>query len=204
MSQVQPYGAADLWQLPDRLRTLVEAELESGETVSWYGRPIRRRFTVESLPAVAFGIPWTAFALFWTAGAAGFKVPNFPPRQPFDFFPLFGVPFILIGFGMLCTPLWMARKAQQTVYVLTDRRAIIFDGAGRSTNIRSFWPEKLGNLQRKQFRNGSGDLIFDRSLAGNKASGERFTNVGFLSIANVQEVERMTRRLAEAKSQRED
>jgi hypothetical protein len=40
-------------------------------------------------------------------------------------FPLFGVPFVLIGLGMLAAPYWMRRKAQNTVYALTDKRALI-------------------------------------------------------------------------------
>ena len=126
---------------------------------------------------VLFGIPWTAFALFWTAGAAGFKLPNF--QQPFDFFPLFGVPFVLVGVGLLSSPYWTARSAKRTAYVLTDRRAITFQG-GMSMRIRSFRPSQLEWLTRVQRRDGSGDVIFLREPGANDA--RQSSDVGFLAV----------------------
>lgn len=183
----------DLEDLPAALQTLVEAELNAGEKIIWIGRPNARRFALQSLPVVLFAIPWTAFALFWMAGAAGFKIPNF--NQGFDLFPLFGIPFVLIGFGMLSTPLWMKRKAKRTAYVLTTERAIVFDGGFRSTTIQSFGPERLNDLQRKQRSDGSGDLIFERKLSSNNDGGQRTTDLGFLAIPNVKEVEELVRKL---------
>jgi hypothetical protein len=71
------------------------------------------------------GIPVTAFAIFWMALASQ------QTKQisgPGSFFPLFGIPFIVVGLGMLSSPLWRGRKALRTVYALTDQRAIIFEG----------------------------------------------------------------------------
>ena len=108
MSRLPTDGARDLWELPDSLRAgqPLENELDEGETVVWVGRPSTRRMLWRALPIVLFAIPWTAFAIFWTFGAAGFKVPDF--QQGFDFFPLFGIPFILIGLGMFSSPYWVA------------------------------------------------------------------------------------------------
>lgn len=185
--------AGDLWALPEPLRNLVESELHEREAINWVGQPIHRRFVARSLPIVLFGIPWTAFAIFWMAGAAGFKMPNF--QQGFDFFPLFGIPFVLIGFGMLSAPLWIAKKARRTVYVLTDRRAILFDG-GWSTTIRSFGPERLTDLRRVQRPDGSGDLIFEKSLSYDSDGDKRSTDIGFLAIPDVKDVEDRVRRIA--------
>lgn len=192
MSSVLSAASADLWQLPERLRNLVEAELESGETISWVGQPSGGRFCLQSLPILLFAIPWTAFALFWMIAAAGFRIPNF--QQGGDFFPLFGVPFVLIGLTMLSTPYWSARRARRTVYVVTDRRAIIFDG-GWGTTIRSFMPGMLRDLQRKQFRDGSGNVIFERGFSTGK--NRTTPDVGFLAIRDVQAVEQLVRRMAQ-------
>ena len=113
--------------LPYRLTMLVDRELVDGEELIWTGQPRPSRFAIRSLPIVLFGIPWTAFSLFWICGAAGFKPPDF--TGPMDLFPLFGVPFVLIGIGMLASPLWMVRKArafadeipQESVDFLEDR-----------------------------------------------------------------------------------
>ena len=106
--------------IPPELEEKVERELESGERIAWMEQPIPRYFTAMSTGAFLFAIPWTAFALFWICGASGFKLPDFS-KGGFSFFPLFGVPFVLIGLGMLSSPWWAHRKALKTVYVITDR-----------------------------------------------------------------------------------
>src|SRR5437763_9868076 len=123
--------------LSPELAALVDAELASGERMVWVGQPIPSRYARGSLAIVLFGIPWTAFAIFWMAGVSGFKIPNL--TRGFGWFPLFGIPFVLIGLGMLSTPFWVRRKARRTAYVITDRRAIVVEGgAWRSVTIRSF------------------------------------------------------------------
>lgn len=192
-------SSTDLWQLPSRLRSLIDAELNDGEKITWIGVPIARRFAMRSIPIVLFGIPWTAFAFFWMAGASGFKIPDL--KEEFDLFPLFGIPFVLIGFGMLSSPFWTMRKARRTAYVLTTARAIIFDG-GFSTTIRSFGPDRLTDLRRKQRADGSGDVIFERKLSYDSDGDRQSTDHGFLAIADVKGVEDMVRQLVETHSKK--
>ncbi len=194
------YPTTELWQLPRRLRTLVEDELNDGEKIVWIGQPISTRFAMGSIPAVLFGIPWTAFALFWVCAAAQFQIPDF--KEGFDWFPLFGIPFVLIGFALLSTPFWMMRKAWKTVYVLTTSRAILFDG-GFSTTIRSFRPDRMLDLHRKQRADGSGDLIFERTLFHDNESGRQTVDHGFLAIPDVKAVEDLVCRLVEASANKE-
>lgn len=155
---------------------------------------------MRSLPIVLFGIPWTAFALFWIAGASGFQIPEF--KEGSDLFPLFGIPFVLVGFGMLGSPFWMMRKARKTAYVLTNNRVIIFDG-GRSTTIRSFGPDRLTDLRRKQRTDGSGDLIFERKVSYDSDGDRQTTDHGFLAIPDVKMVEDMVRQLADRSARNE-
>src|SRR6266404_1761012 len=108
-------------QVPQGLREKVDRELESGERVEWLQMPVPRYFTPAATAGFLFGIPWTAFAIFWTAGAAWGTSKATGPGF-FNAFPLFGLPFILIGLGMLSGPLWAYRKALKTVYVITNRR----------------------------------------------------------------------------------
>jgi hypothetical protein len=132
---------------------LVDAELWNGERVIWTGQPIPSRFASRSIGLVFFGIPWTAFALFWMAGASGFKMPDF--SHGFGIFPLFGLPFVLIGFGLLSSPYWMRRKARRTTYVITDQRAIVLaGGVFGSITIRSFDPDRLKDIRRVQKPDG--------------------------------------------------
>ena len=88
--------------IPRELEGKVNRELESGERILWMEQPIPRYFTAISTGAFLFAIPWTAFAVFWICGASGFRIPDFS-KGGFSFFPLFGLPFVLIGIAMLGT-----------------------------------------------------------------------------------------------------
>lgn len=146
--------------IPGELQDRVENELGQEEGVEWMDMPRARLFTPGSVGVFMFGIPWTAFAVFWMCGAAGFQVPDF--KEGIDYFPLFGLRFVLIGLGMLSSPYWAYRKMLRTVYVITDRRAILFEG-GRTTTIRSFRPGELGQVHRRERKNGYGDVVIGRS-----------------------------------------
>lgn len=168
-------------------RQMVEAELESGERLLWWARPLAGRLAIRALPLVLFGIPWTAFALFMQGQGL---------RDPFLF--LFGLPFVLIGLGMLTAPYWAWRKALRTVYAITDGRAIIFSaGLWAAVRIRSFGPAALADLKRKQRADGSGDIIFHREYSIDNEGDRRQKEIGFVGVANVRDVETMLRALAE-------
>ncbi len=187
--------------IPFDLQDKVDRELESSERVVWMDQPVPRYFTGASISLFLFAIPWTAFALFWMCGAAGFKVPDFT-KGPELLFPLFGVPFVLLGIGLLSSPFWTFRKAVRTAYVVTDQRAIIFEG-GWSTTVRSFPPERLGDIYRKERRDGTGDVIMGRQISTDSEGGHQATDVGFLNIRDPKTVESMLRKLAAAANPRE-
>jgi hypothetical protein len=184
--------------LPREVRSQVEMELQSGERIAWMDQPIPGRMARGSLGLVIFGIPWTAFAVFWMVMAAK-GVSNTKGGAITWLFPLFGLPFVLIGIGMLSSPYWARRRAQRMAYVITDRRAIIFQGGWRgSVNVRSFEPSTLkGDLQRKQHADGSGDLIFAQELRRGSKGRQYTANIGFLAVRDVKAVEEMVRTLAQ-------
>lgn len=180
--------------IPRNLRTKVDSELETSERIQWIDMPIPRYFTPAATGAFLFAIPWTAFAIFWMCGAAGFKIPDF--RNGADLFPLFGVPFLLIGFAMLSSPFWAYRKSFKTVYVITNRRAITFDG-GWSTTIRSYPTDKLADIYRKEKRDGTGDVIISRRAWRDSDGDRQFEELGFLRVSNPKQIEEMLKKLAE-------
>ena len=179
-----------------KLNDAVERELEPGEKVTFIETPQPRFFTTASTGAFLFAIPWTLFALFWMAGAAGFKIPDF--KNGFDLFPFFGVPFVLIGFAMLSSPIWAYRNAFKTVYVITDRRAISFVGGFRTT-IRSFFPDDLGDLYRTERSDGSGDVIIGTTTKRDSDGDAHSTPYGFLGVENAKTTEDRLRQLAATK-----
>jgi hypothetical protein len=192
------FDATDMTQaaqmVSGELQERVRRELEPGEMIRWMEQPVPRFFSPATVGMVLFGIPWTAFALFWICGASGFKMPNFSGGG-FALFPLFGLPFVLIGIGMLSSPLWAYRKALKTVYVITSGRALVIE-AGRTSTIRSYRPDQLRDAYRKERRNGSGDVILGQRVWTDSDNDRRSMDVGFMNVRDAKRVERLVNDLA--------
>ncbi len=195
MSSIGTY--ANIVLSPD-LDDQVRSELQSGERVVWIGQPRPGPQMFQVLPIVLFGIPWTAFAVFWTGMAAWVISRGSPEHHGLPLaawaFPLFGVPFVLVGIGMLTSPFWVRRKALRTCYVLTDGRAIVMEPLWlRGVRFRSYGPEQLASMWRVERRNGTGDLIFQETTSTGAKRGQTRTEDGFLGVERVREVEELVR-----------
>lgn len=203
-------------RLPLDLDARVRSELSSGEQLLWVGQPRPGRMARSSIPMVLFGIPWTAFAVFWTVMASGIWFAAGPAQVNqaagpgvffsvvFACFPLFGLPFVLVGLGMLSSPYWLYRQAQRTFYALTEQRAIIWEaGWWNSIEVRSYGPAELTRIGRTEFADGSGDLVFEETIRidrySNGNSTARTTRHGFMGIGNVRKVEDLLRKALLAK-----
>lgn len=167
-------------------------ELQPGEVVTWVGQPDPRRMMLQGFALWLFFIPWTAFALFWMAGASGFRVPEF--NEPFDLFPLFGLPFLLIGIGGLSAPFWLKSKARQMIYVVSNKRAFSLTGR-RSVTVESWRPEQLASITRTERLDGSGDLVFATETWRDSDGDRRTRQKGFMAIPDVRLVEGHLQRL---------
>jgi hypothetical protein len=186
--------SSDLFvNVPFAVQQRIQSELQSGEVVRWSGQPDPREAAKGAYAILLFAIPWTAFALFWIAGASGFRWPDFH-RGPQALFPLFGLPFVAVGVGMLLSPVWARRQARRTYYVVTDRRAVIFTD-GPTATVRSFGSRELQNLERIQKPDGSGSIYFGGYVppAGHRRLPQR---LGFLGIRDVRAVEGLLAALA--------
>ncbi len=133
----------------------LRAQLLPGERLLWSAQPQPRKQGLVFLIWL-FAIPWTAFALFWTWMA------SVPLRSGQQFggyieylFPLFGLPFILIGLGMLAAPFRLLLRMRQVVYALTDQRVIRLY-AGRVTKIESVQIDQVGQVDAQHGADGYG------------------------------------------------
>jgi hypothetical protein len=188
--------------LPPELDDRVRGELSQGERLLWVGQPNPRRMARFGWLITLFGIPFAGFAVFWTVMASNILggVGNAP--GPFRWlsliFPLFGVPFIIVGLGMLSAPFWIARAARRTCYAITDRRAIVFEASLRgATTVYSYGPEQLTKQYRRENADGSGDLVFEESLTYRRSDNgptSTITKRGFLAIDDVRAVEALLRK----------
>jgi len=183
------------------LERLVRSELEPREELLWVGRPRAGRMMLQTLPIVLFAIPWTAFSLFWIGMALSFTVgfgEEADAPAPFRWFslvfPLFGLPFLLIGLGMLSAPWWVRRKAKRTCYAVTDRRVIIREpGFSRGVTVRSYRGDELRGMVRTERSDGSGDLVFESEFSRQRGRRHPSSRSGFFAIPNVRQVEQLIR-----------
>lgn len=167
------------------MESRIREELAPDERVLWRGRPLPQLSVRQGLPIVLFGTFFTAFSVYWMLGAI---------RQGGDVaFVLFGLPFVLVGLGMLSVPFWLRRSAYGTCYVLTERRAIVWRaGWAGGMYVRSYRPEDLRSLSRRERSDGSGDVIFEEFR--NEAHGYQMQPPGFIAIDGVRDVEALIRR----------
>lgn len=184
-------------RIPYDLEQKLERELQAEESVEWQGMPVPRFFTAKSLAMFLFAIPWTAFAIFWICGAAGFKLPDLSEGfSPLMLFPLFGVPFVLVGLGMLASPLLSYLKDQKTLYAITNKRVIIISG-GKTVEIKSFKPEQITEVTRRE-RKDLGDLVIGQKFWQDSDRGRKSEEIGLFNIMNVLEANKALQKLLES------
>lgn len=171
--------------------SIAEREMRAGERLIWADRPVApARQMLAMLPVSLFGMVFAGFAAFWIIGAASVT----PDNGVFSFFPLFGIPFLLVGLGIMLLPVWAWMGAKKTVYAISsDRLVIIARGS-----VRSFEPQEIENLERRERPDGTGDIIFSRDdvrTHSSRGSRTRVRREGFFGIPEVRRVEDEIRRL---------
>ena len=148
-------------------RESIEAELRRGEKVLWSGRGSAAGTFGRSIGLVLFGAVFAAFALFWMFMASFIgdrSGAGSAPPPPAGLFMWFGLPFVLVGIGLICSPMFQAVRARRMIYCVTTERAIvIYDG--RIRHVTSYGPQDMTELERVEFKDGRGHVYFARSLA---------------------------------------
>jgi hypothetical protein len=137
----------------------IEQELSPGEQFVWSGQPrggVRLRAADWFL--IPFSIFWCGFAIFWEVGAL--MVTAHAPDPFAVIFPLFGVPFVVIGlylvFGRFLVD---ARIRGRTFYGITNERIVIVRGLfarrTKSLNLRT-----LSDISLSERSDRSGTITF--------------------------------------------
>lgn len=172
-----------------QVEAIAVRQIDPGERLLWSGTPSPGEAASAALPGTLIGVPFTAFAAFWMWSAWSIA-PH--AAGPFRFFPLFGIPFMVIGLGMVLAPLWASLRARNTVYALTERRAlIIVDGVGGG--ISSYARADMGELTRTERVDGRGSVFFAIRTSTTSRGFVKHTRVGFIGIPDVRNVERLIR-----------
>lgn len=175
-----------------QVEQLAMSQLDGGERLLWSGAPAPGAAALRALPASLIGIPFTAFAAFWiwTANSATSRISS--DAGPWAFFPLFGVPFLLVGLGVFAAPLWVYLAAGKTVYALTEKRAMIIMALGTRA-VQSFTHEDIGEITRTERADGSGSVYFASRGMATSQGLPRMARIGFEGIPEVRRVEQLIR-----------
>jgi len=183
------------------LDAILRREMMTGERILWRGQPNPHKLYA-AFGLWLFAIPWTVFALFWESmtlmmlWGGGTKTPAAITWSFGIVFPLFGLPFIVIGFYMLATPFKAIAKAKRTIFALTDRRVLSVT-AGKSRESASVMLDQMGPFKVKAGSDGYGSLAIQTGSSVD-SDGDRITET-FL-IAGVPDVSRLEGLLLEQRA----
>lgn len=163
-----------------------------GEGILWAGTPDRWAYARKRLNKALFAIPWTAFAIFWTWGATQEAASKGDGVQ--WLFLLWGSLFIVFGLGMLFSTLWAAWVAGRMYYVVTEKRAVIFEKSLK-LKIQSFSPAAASVYERVSAGGPAGDIIFEQ-IHKKGAKGRPYViDIGFLALPDCSGAEQALKRL---------
>lgn len=178
---------------PNDAQMRAQSELESGESLVWSGTADPRRAAMSAIPAALFGIPFAGFALFWMSQAfratnamAGHSHNSFV--SGFKVFPLFGIPFLLVGLAIVFAPLWAYITGAKTVYAVTNRRVMLISGS-KNRAVKSFTPADIASVEHRERPDGSGDIVLMTNMLQRRGNNMAVPmKVSLCGVPNVKQV----------------
>jgi hypothetical protein len=105
----------------------------------------------------------------------------------FSAFPLFGLPFLLIGLGMVLAPLFVYLKGRTGVYAVTNRRVMVITGT-KSRSVKSIIPNDIAEVDHRERPDGTGDVLIHTNSVMRTNNGTTQITVGLYGVPNVKEV----------------
>jgi hypothetical protein len=135
---------------------IARAELRPHEHLVWADRPVVKVRGAQAIGRILFGLLFGGFAVFWTSAAwlmtRGVKDGTFGL-----FFPLFGIPFIAVGAGIVVAGIRSWRDGGGTVYALSDQRVLIVGGGCKRT-VRSLDLTAIRGVERVEGEGAAGTI----------------------------------------------
>ena len=166
----------------ERLRLALDRELTDDEDIVWHGWQLAR-IEPRQFGIYVFAVPWTAFSVIWTMLAAGAISASGVGALGLAF-PLFGLPFIVIGGAMLLKPFMPLIERDRVLFVITDRRAIKLTLL-RQLTVKSVSADRMGLAEKQELRDGTGMLNLAVRV-GRDSDGDRQTE--FFAIGPVADI----------------
>ena len=187
----------DYSKLPRWFRQ-VELKEFAGEKIHWAGMPNATVAMRGGFFLWLFAVPWTAFTLFWEISVLRswlYSIPNGKGGPAGFGLVLWGIPFVLVGLGMLSFPYFAARAARRTVHVLTDKRMVTvrFD---RNLHVETLNLRAITRIKRSEKQDRSGTLVIELDTMRD-SEGSTTRSETFYGIRDVHAVELLLRDVME-------
>lgn len=155
-----PAGAPTA-QLSQQLTVTAADKMEPGEAILYVAKPEPGHEGQVKIWFLPFAIVWTLFSIFWfTAAVAGAISSKSIATWGMA---LFGVPFVVIGIGMLTTPYITYKRELHTIYALTDKRALVFSNEGVHELV-AYDDKHFGPIVPKPYSPERSDIMFRSNL----------------------------------------
>lgn len=165
-----------LASLPEKLHEQVLRAMWPGEEPVLVARPVPTIVNRVSKPYIFFLV----FAIFF--------VSLFVFCSGFAALPFLAL-FIALPVGGIWRTYW---QMQRTVYIITERRALVVRAAGRKAWQTLSWPLTAGLVKERVLRaDGSGDLILGYESSRDAEGGTTSVPQGFFNLPELRRVEQI-------------
>jgi hypothetical protein len=144
------------------LENIFQEELLKDEKILWMGQPNPDiKYTSMDWFLIPFSIMWGGFAIFWELSALGIiLLAETNGADAPIIFPLFGIPFVIIGlyfiFGRFIYKKW---KKQRTYYAITNKRVLIITNT-KNRNVEAEFISSIPAINYSQKDSGAGSIRF--------------------------------------------
>lgn len=170
-------------ELPARL-----PEEIGNDSILWIGRPKVKWFEILWKPIIEVMVILAGLSVF--LGILMFMESLKELRDAsWVFYLLAG---LLLGVRLMYQG-FILRRVRNTLYIVTDRQAIIAEDKQDRLRVISFEAKHFQRLVRRERKDGTGDLLFEGIWPTEFSESREFEN-GFYEVENVAEVERLIRR----------
>jgi hypothetical protein len=159
----------------DGLNTNPELKFQNSlmkdEHILWAGQPDPNvLFSSSDVFLIPFSILWGGFAIFWEAMVLWALI-----RSEFSpiviVFPLFGIPFVLIGlYFMFGRFFFKKRNKRSTYYAVTNKRILILND--RKNTLQELNIDSIPGINSTVKSNGTGTITFNSASLPHPPHGQ--------------------------------
>ena len=136
----------------------IKPYLDVDESVLWCDKPVKKlAFSTADIFTTMFGVVWLSFSVFWIISA---YTATEMAEGGFKLFPLFGIPFVLVGLYLLIFRHFVSFiRRKNMIYALTSKRVLVVHTGSRQY-VQEYRYENISNIQMKCNGEDIGSIFF--------------------------------------------